>query len=171
MVALGGDPGKTGHLRVTDRQGRITGWGGTGFVNEIPGAELREQLVFQRELVAPEPFAYLPPGGGYTIEHVDLPAGAQATTINVTGPDVGAALRRAGEGAALRLGAGGAVALSGAAGSELRLAAGDREVRLVPSADEVAVRPAGDDVRILGSVASAVAVDPATGESTPLRAP
>ena len=80
-VGLGGDPGKSGHLRITDREGRVTGWDGTRFVNEIPGAVLREQMAIQRELVAPEPFVELPPGGGYTIEQVDRSLGRRAGAV------------------------------------------------------------------------------------------
>ena len=77
-VVLGGDPGTTGHLRITDRQGRVTGWNGERFVNQIPGAELRRPFVIQREGVEAEPYIDLPPGGGYTHPAGRHPVGGRA---------------------------------------------------------------------------------------------
>jgi hypothetical protein len=170
MIALGGDPGTTGHLRITDRQGRVTGWNGSRFVNEIPGAEVRFPRVIQRADVAPEPYIEVPRATGYTIEQVEIPSGATPATLNVTGPTVNAGLARADEGTKLTLAAGGTVALRAAAGSELTLAApGDREVRLTPTTSAVSVRPVGDDVRIAGRVDSATAVNPESGEEAEIE--
>ena len=168
-VALGGDPDRIGHLRITDPEGNVTGWNGERFVNEIPGAELHQSFVLRRELLAPEPYVTLPPDGRYTIEHVD---GAQAAALHVTGRDLGVGVSRLGSGGALTLGGGGAVALRAGDGAppELRLAApGDREVRLVPEGARLAVSPLGDDVRIVGQVERGVALNPAAGVEARFR--
>lgn len=170
-VALTGDPARRGKLQITDAQGRVTGWNGNRQVNEIPGAQIRTPLVIQRENVDPPPTFEVPSGRGYTVKLVDVPDGAPAGTIHVSGPDLGVGLSGVtAAGTALRISESGAVALDQGSGGgpapKLNVALGDQEVTVVPESDRVSLTPTrGDGVAIAGAVRSAVAEDAGTGET------
>jgi hypothetical protein len=170
-VGLDADPVDHGRIKITDAQGRVTGWNGSKVVNEIPGAQVRRQRVINRQLVEPEPYYELPSGRAYSIEYVDVPSGAPAATVNVVGPDVGVGVSRlTGDGARLSVSATGAVALDQGTPAgpepEVSLALGDKTVRVVPDSDRVKLVPRGEDgLRIDGQVQRAVAKDAATGDT------
>jgi hypothetical protein len=169
-VTLTGDELEHGHLRITDADGNVTGYDNGELVNDIPGAEVVQPKVIQREFVAPEPMYQLPSGREYEIEVVDVPEGAEPHEINVTGPGVGVGLTEVSEeGTTLVLGSDGTVGLEDAAADapELDVAVdGDREVTLVPGSDEVTLSGSGDGLRISGEVEAAKAFDPASGKTS-----
>ena len=170
-VTLSGHAERHGRLRITDREGRVTGYDGSGrVVNEIPGARIVPQQVIQRQFVEPEPFYEMPTGRGYVIRLVDVPPDAPPQAIHATGPDVGVGLAKLTDaGTTLRLGEGGGVALANAeqtAGAPLLSVAveGDREVRIVPQAERLRLSPGrGGNLRIAGAVDTATAFDPELG--------
>ena len=172
-ITLAGHPELHGHLRITDAEGHVTGYAAGRLVNDIPGARIVQPQVLQRQFVRPEPMYEVPSGRAYTVELVDVPAGAPAQSIHATGPGLGVGLAGVtAEGATLRLGQEGAVTVRDAGGEpRLSAAVGEDQVRLVPDADRVRLDTGSHGrIRISGEVESATARDPATGRTTELEA-
>jgi hypothetical protein len=171
-VTLGGDAERHGHLRITDGEGNVTGYKDGELVNEIPGAQVVQPAVIQREFLNPEPLYELPSGGTYAIELVDVPDGAAEQAIHATGPGVGVGLTNIAEGTRLELGPDGTVGVKqddGAASSaELDVAVeGNRLVTLEPASDNVKLTPrSGDDIRVSGKVENGKVENPATGRTS-----
>lgn len=171
-IALTGDAAEHGHLRITDAEGNMTGWNGTAYVNEIPGADVAQSFTIQRGLVEPEPRYFVPAGKTYEIELVDVPEGAPAGTVHVSGPGIGIGLSRLTDnGSSMKVGGGGAIAVDQSTSAEVapRLTVaveGDRQVTIVPESDTVHLTPkSGDDLKIKGQVETATAKNPETGDT------
>ena len=173
MVGLTGDVERHGHLRITDGQGRVTGFQDGKLVNEIPGARVLRPLLNKIWLANPEPVYLLPEGGGFEIELVDVPEGAPEQTIQAAGGDVGVGLTGltgADEGTKLELGPNGGVALEPAAdepiAGQLQVAVGPREIQVDPGTEPLALRPvAGGDVLLRGSAERVGVVDVRSGSA------
>jgi hypothetical protein len=173
QVSLTGDAAEHGHLRVTDAQGRVTGWNGSRVVNEIPGAQVQQAAVIRREYLDPEPILLLPTGRSFTVTVVDIPDGAPQGTVHVSGPDVGVGLTKiTDEGTTVRIGADGKVTVvqpDVSQGAELTVAGeDDTELRLVPDSTRVSVNTRNDTVRITGRIQEGTAVNRANDEESDL---
>ena len=174
-IALTGSPQRFARLRVTDDEGNVTGWDGERYVNEIPGASIREPFVLQREKVRPEPLYEIPQGTKIQIELVDVREDAPPAQMHVSGPGVGVGLSRVTQqGTTLGLSADGDVTVDRVAGADaapllLQVAVdGDREVELTPRSDTVRVVSGDGGLRVTGRVVNATVSDADTGDSRPL---
>lgn len=174
-VSLAGAAEKRGHLRITDAEGRVTGYKDGELVNEIPGAEVQQAAVIAREFVEPEPLYHMPSGVEYTVEVVDVPQDAPPAQVNVTGPGVGVGLTEITEpGTALVLSPDGAVTLQQPEGSdqtlELSVAVeGGRQVELSPESNTVRLVPgSGDNLEVEGQVSNGTVSNPSTGKTAPI---
>jgi hypothetical protein len=82
-ISLVGDPENHAHLLLRDRDGNETGFKDGGYVNEIPGAEIKRSLTIQNWNQAPEPTYRVPVGlqVRVTVDATDLD---KPDTENVT---------------------------------------------------------------------------------------
>lgn len=66
-IYLEGDPANHGHLVITDAQGKRTGFVGGKYINEIPGADIREEMFVDDWRYTEEPTYRIPTGVKFTI--------------------------------------------------------------------------------------------------------